>query len=156
MLASEGHHYAFEPLPHLANVLRLTFPAVNVYSCALGNREEITQFHHALDAEAWSGLRLQKYPKTTREEMLLVEVRKLDNVIPEQVAIHFIKIDVEGAELPVLAGGLQLLRRCKPYLIFECAHIHLANYGYTPAALFEFLTSKLACSFSALVIVESL
>jgi FkbM family methyltransferase len=45
-----------------------------------------------------------------------VEVRRLDDLVADaglrQMPIHAMKIDVEGAEPEVIAGGLETLRRC--------------------------------------------
>ena len=50
---------------------------------------------------------------------LIVELKKLDDVIPTDVTIDFIKIDVEGAELGVLKGAKNVLLKNKPIIIFE-------------------------------------
>jgi hypothetical protein len=49
-----------------------------------------------------------------------VTVRRLDEIIPEDVSIEFIKIDVEGAEAAVLRGASNLLRSQQPVVVFEC------------------------------------
>ena len=49
----------------------------------------------------------------------------LDKVLHRQ-SVAFVKIDVEGGELGVLNGGLELLKTQKPHLFIECS---------TPAAL---------------------
>jgi FkbM family methyltransferase len=43
---------------------------------------------------------------------------RLDDLALESVG--FAKIDVEGHELPLLAGAVQTLRRCRPRLLVEC------------------------------------
>jgi hypothetical protein len=44
---------------------------------------------------------------------------KLDDLVPTLKHVDFIKIDVEGAELEVLKGALELIGRNKPVLIIE-------------------------------------
>ncbi|MBB6075109.1 FkbM family methyltransferase [Streptomyces paradoxus] len=47
--------------------------------------------------------------------------------------LSFVKADVEGAELAVLAGGQETLRRCRPTLLLEIESRHLDKYGARPA-----------------------
>jgi FkbM family methyltransferase len=47
-----------------------------------------------------------------------VSVINIDSLQLERC--DFIKIDVEGAEPFVLMGGLETIRRCKPYIMLEC------------------------------------
>jgi hypothetical protein len=57
------------------------------------------------------------------------------------VPVDLIKIDVEGAELPALRGGAQLLARFRPDIVFECAEDSgLEAFGYTRADLHDFFT----------------
>ncbi len=82
-----------------------------------------------------------------------VAVMPLTECIPPNVKIDFIKIDVEGMEMAVLEGAIDLIDRHKPYLYVELAtpeeHAraseYLSAYGYacigkynaTPTYLFE-------------------
>ena len=51
----------------------------------------------------------------------VVQVDTLDHIMETgDVQCNLIKIDVEGAEVEVLKGGIQTLRRYKPDVIFEC------------------------------------
>lgn len=73
-----------------------------------------------------------------------VETRRLDDM--DLGDIGFIKIDVEGHELAVLAGAEATLRRCRPNLIIEMEEKHakrpitdmiaeVCSYGYEGFAL---------------------
>jgi FkbM family methyltransferase len=50
-----------------------------------------------------------------------VKVRKLDTIVKELniERIDFLKIDVEGAELYVLTGGLNTLKKYRPFIVME-------------------------------------
>lgn len=137
-----GRHYAFEPLPHMAAALSQNFSRVIVRECALGETDGVTTFQHALNLPAWSGFKLQEYPLQVQTQEILVEMRKLDGVIPPDTPVHFIKIDVEGAELQVLRGAINTIRRCRPYVVFEYGEIHGLPYGTTPELLHDYLTSE--------------
>ena len=46
----------------------------------------------------------------------------LDSMIPSHIEVDFVKMDVEGAELDVLAGSHELLARCRPTLAISLYH----------------------------------
>lgn len=48
-----------------------------------------------------------------------VKTMRLDDILEGVDEIHVIKIDVEGAEYSVLAGGGETIRRHRPVLIME-------------------------------------
>ena len=131
-------HWAFEPIPVFAEELRKNFPSAEVHNCALSDTEGQTTFHYVPELPGWSGLKSQPYPKAVKTQKIQISVRKLDNIIPENLNVSFIKIDVEGAELEVLKGAESLIKRCKPIIFFECAKIHHTNYSTTPEQVFDF------------------
>ena len=125
---SPGPHWAFEPIPSFAKRLRRRFPAVTVEPIALGDSNGSAEFHFLPGAAAYSSL-LDR-PEIERGqviERLTVHVRTLDDYLPADVEIAFVKIDVEGAESAVLRGAHALLRRCQPVTVFECASAKLPD-----------------------------
>jgi FkbM family methyltransferase len=119
-LAPGGHHYAVEPLPVFANGLRRRFPQVEVLELALSDQQGEATFHHIVTNPSYSGLSFRDYPNEGEViEDIAVKVERLDAVIPEDVPIRFLKIDVEGGELGVLRGSQSLLRRWHPVVVFE-------------------------------------
>jgi hypothetical protein len=69
--------------------------------------------------------------------LLNVEVEKLDDLIPEDLKIDLIKIDVEGAELGVLQGAKKILKKNKPLVLFEFGLGGADVYGTKPEEIFE-------------------
>jgi FkbM family methyltransferase len=55
---------------------------------------------------------------------IAVKLRSLDSIAAEAMLdrVDLVKIDVEGHEAAVLAGGKQMLQRFRPALIFESGH----------------------------------
>lgn len=136
-LCPQGRHIAFEPLPGLVEGLRGAYPSVEIHQCALSDHPGTTEFVHAVNREAWSGLREQHYPDGTETVRIPVELKTLDGVLAGR-DVRFVKIDVEGAELLALSGGRETLARCRPLVYFEFARLHAEPYGVTPAQMVDF------------------
>ena len=141
-LAPDGKHFAFEPLPHLFQFLKEKYKNRNIklFSIALFDKKGTTNFNYVVNAPAYSGIRKRHYDIPNAEiNELTVETDLLDNIIPEDVKVDFIKIDVEGAEFPVLKGGQRTINRCRPVIIFEFGMGAADYYGAKPEQVFEFL-----------------
>ena len=121
-ISPSGSHWAFEPIPRFAMHLRRHFPMVNVRQLALSDRTGLMEFRFLPRDPAYSSLLIRPEIEASQEVKLLpTEVCELDDCIPGDTPIAFIKIDVEGAEAEVLRGAVQLLQRCKPVVVFECS-----------------------------------
>ncbi len=72
-----------------------------------------------------------------------VECTTLDDFIDsyDKVKIGLIKLDAEGAELPVLHGAQKLIERDKPYIMYEELEDRTRLFGYSIADLRSFLES---------------
>jgi FkbM family methyltransferase len=70
-----------------------------------------------------------------------VPVTTLDALLADTSRVDVMKVDVEGLEMAVLRGGMQVLRRCRPRLLLvEVQEATLARTsGTTPADLFALL-----------------
>jgi FkbM family methyltransferase len=137
--APHARHWAFEPIPTLAAQLRREFGTAEIHECALSDHDGHATFQYVPELPAWSGLQLQPYPRATSPQPVTVAVRRLDGIIPEDIAVAFMKIDVEGGELEVLRGAEAVLLRCRPTILFECAKVHHAHYATTPQDVHEVL-----------------
>jgi FkbM family methyltransferase len=150
-LAPQGRHMAFEPLPHLAMGLRLAFPRVALHDCALGDRIGPVTFQHVLNDPAYSGLRRRIYDRTDPEiEEITVWCDRLDNLVPPDLDIALIKLDVEGAEYDVMRGGLAAIRRWRPFILFEAGAKSTGCYGVSPEQISELLIGECGLSVSTM------
>lgn len=57
-----------------------------------------------------------------------------------QIAPTFLKIDCEGFEPNVIAGGLEVIKHVKPIILVEIYGTMLARYGFTPLDVIRPLT----------------
>jgi FkbM family methyltransferase len=141
--APQGRHFAFEPIPEKFERLRQAFPQARVHPHALGAEQGTVTFHSVVGHPALSGLRrrLEELPNEEVREVQ-VSLETLDRVIPADLPIAFIKIDVEGGELGVFRGGVQTLRRNRPVIVFECGVGGADYFGSTPQEIFDFLAEE--------------
>lgn len=140
--AHRGRHVAFEPLPPFAGQLRANFPQVEVREVALSDVAGEATFEYVVSSPGFSGLRRRRYERPDEEvRTITVETARLDDVVPPDRPIALVKIDVEGAELQVLRGGLGTLKRCRPFVIFEHGEGAADFYGTTPADVYDLLAS---------------
>ena len=65
----------------------------------------------------------------------------MDTYTADLSRIDFLKCDVEGAELLVLQGALQTLRRWCPKILVELNSNWSQPFGYSPADTLAFLRS---------------
>jgi hypothetical protein len=105
---------------------------VHVVEAALSDQVGKTKFQFVKDSPAYSGILRREYTTDTPNiEELEVAMSTLD----EQVGaakIDLIKVDVEGGEWAVLAGGAGVIQRDRPLIIFEFGKGASEYYGTTP------------------------
>ena len=90
------------------------------------------------NAPAYSGLKKRKYDTSNViVEEIRVQTNRLDNVVPDYLKIDFIKIDVEGAELDVIKGGMRTIASSRPYVLFEFGLGGSDFYGATPELMYK-------------------
>ncbi len=127
----QGRVVCFEPLPANAEQIRRNaalnrFSGVEVRQTALGREDGEAEF---LTSESPTWGRLAQAGAAPRQSgVLRVPVRSLDSLavgdkLPPPA---FIKMDVEGAEADVLAGGRKLLAAARPVLVVELHHTYAA------------------------------
>ncbi len=150
-ISPRGRHYAFEPLPHLSQELTESFPQVIVHQAAVSDRSGESEFLFVENDPAYSGLRRRIYdrpdPKVTT---IRVRVVTLDEIIPPNEKIAFIKIDIEGGEFHAIEGGIETIRRGKPVIVFEAGSKSTGQYGVKPDDLYRVVTETLGYELSTM------
>lgn len=138
-----GQVLSFEPEPENSEWIRR--------SIELNERTNIRQFELALSdengtAEFYLGEKSGWHtlvPDQPRRDVgrIEVETRTLDSLLAEQgiEEVHMMKIDVEGAELSVLRGATETLRRSRDLVLLLDVHPRL---GVDPKQLCVLLTQQ--------------
>jgi FkbM family methyltransferase len=140
-LSPHGHHVAFEPIPTQAAWLTKRFPKTRIMPMALSDHEGTIQFYHNVDFPAYSGVSVQR--PNDKIELLTVPVSPLDKVLDPKRKIHFLKIDVEGAELQVFRGAKETIKSSKPAILFEYVEHASARHGAPADVFFNALKDEL-------------
>lgn len=149
LVGKNGTIHAFEPLPTTFELLegsvRFDLPNTHLYNLGTFDTKGEFKFHlpkndHGQatmsphDCNSWKSREIEEVP---------CSVIKLDEFIPisSLTNIDFIKIDVEGAELPSLQGAESILRKHKPLLFVEVCKAWMKSFGYDAKELEFFLRS---------------
>jgi FkbM family methyltransferase len=152
--APNAFHFAFEPIPAFFDNLKikyLNYPTITFYPFALADKNGNSTFNYVKNAPAYSGLNKRQYAhKQPDIQEINVEIKRLDDLIPKDIKIDFIKIDVEGAELGVLNGAINCINKNKPVIIFESGIGASDYYGTTPENVFDFFDKKVSMKISLL------
>lgn len=156
-LVPHGHVFAFEALPYYATVLRLTarllgWKNVTILNQAATDRPQRLELvfrdaagRHLTGTTHVSGRNEQGLRQASGGGVSVeVEGVTLDQFRSQRQikAVRFIKIDVEGFELPVLRGAARLIEECRPLLWCELWSAYTQRYGYSTMDLFAFLTER--------------
>ncbi len=140
--APNGVHYAFEPVPELYQKLASQFPNVKIFNLALSDTYGKATFYDVVSCQALSGFKKRNLQQKETISQIMVQIDTLDRVIPHNIPIDFIKIDVEGAELLVLTGAINTICRNKPVIVFEYGTSGVKYFGASPKKIYDLLTKE--------------
>jgi FkbM family methyltransferase len=151
-LAPDGQVYAVEPGSYARSILRTTlwargFANVAVVPVALGDAARLEVLHIPLKASGALGFGLSHFGRPEARWPRVASELVAQTTVDELVAslgldrIDFIKADIEGGELRMLAGARESLARFRPRLLLELTDAHLARAGDTLADAFTFLAA---------------
>lgn len=141
-ISPRGIHYGFEPIPDLHHELvnkYISNPSCNISPIAASNIKGDSSFNYVVSNPSYSGLKKRSYDKKSEQDKIIkVQTDKLDDLIPVDLKIDLIKIDVEGGELLVLEGAKKILARHKPIVIFEHGLGASDHYDAGPNQIFDY------------------
>ena len=128
-----GHVIAFEPSSHayvgLQHNLQLNpglASKVTCYQLGLFNEVGDASLFNCAENPGMASLK-PFLPQHTKVET--VRLARMDDLLGD-TPIHFIKVDVEGAEFDVLLGAQNILRRCRPVVLCELFESYQQRFGH--------------------------
>lgn len=131
---------AFEPEPQAFQCLQYSkeqnnFSTLELFNLAIGEKKEVLSFF--VDRKNFGGHRMHRLSE--QEKCIQVQSTPLQEFIGEQNSVSAIKIDVEGAELSVLKGIKEVIKKHRPLLMVECFNERISNKDelYTFISEFE-------------------
>ncbi len=148
VVSPNGKHFAFEPIPELFENLRLQFQTTNLFQIALSKTKGSTVFYNVVTGQGVSGLKEREYDRQHKTVKINVDTDLLDNIIPKDLPIDFIKIDIEGGEFDAMLGGKDLIEKYKPIIVFEFEKGAADKYGVTPEMMYDFVVNQMKMKLS--------
>lgn len=132
--------HCFEPVQALVAQLhklaRIT-PNIHLHRCALGH--VAGSFHLMGEKHSLNWIDFSKRGCNRADERECV-VKRLDDYNLEDVDL--LKIDAEGADLLVLRGGDDTIRRCRPVIIMESKPDFEERYKIAPHEIEDFMRKR--------------
>jgi FkbM family methyltransferase len=135
--------FAFEPMAKTFNYLTRNIElneisSIEKYNFGFSNEEKELTFYYDFEGSGNSSMANLSEKKHIQE--ITCKVTTLDKFTQrENIAVDFIKCDVEGAELFVFTGGEATLRQHKPIIFTEMLRKWSAKFNYHPNEIIEFL-----------------
>ena len=140
-VGSKGVIHSFEASPRMFYYLDLVRnnPRSNVitYSRVVSDKCGEIEFYEALPDH--SGISSIRNLGNSTARKIKVQSISLDSMLKELPKVKLIKIDVEGAELFVLKGMTELLRRDKPIIIMEITDVFFRELGFDTQQIFDYM-----------------
>jgi FkbM family methyltransferase len=153
-VAPAGRVYAFEPGGYARSILTRVVALhrlrnVEVCPFGLGDRAESATLSVPIKRSGSMGFGLGHIGAEARASASEpVALTTLDAFARERglARLDFIKADIEGWEMRLLAGGAAAIARFRPALMLEVLAAHLARAGDTPADVWRFFAAQRYCA----------
>lgn len=143
LMNDKGKVLSFEPNPDNCFWIRKSievngYKCIKLYQCALSDKEGLATFYLGKKS-GWGSLFYSSSARPDRKK-ITVKTRKLDDILDEEGidGIDLIQIDVEGADLLVLKGAKDTLKKSKNVKLTMDIDVRSKEER---KQLFEFLTS---------------
>ncbi len=158
-MLKQGRIYAFEPNPYTFERLKINASInelhnISAFDYALGESDTTIQFNIYPKNFCNSGMS-SKYMETSNTRKIDVTQKKLDSFLKENNInkVDFIKMDIQGAEMDMIAGAAETIARHKPTIFTEACEPYndtkvlfdtLKNAGYNVYLIGEHQTTLMS------------
>ena len=145
-----GRVYAFEPFPSNCDLLSRNIrenhleAVVQVHRIAAYDKDGDCTLHFRADDlndNYGSMFVAEDQGMTAGLASLKCTGRRVEEVLPSDRPIHFVKMDIEGGEVRALRGMSRILERDHPIIVAELNEQGLVNAGHKPEELITTLRS---------------
>ena len=139
-----GSVYSFEPFPANYDLLVRNIKencvegVVHPKQLAAYDSSNLSSLFFRADAmnDNFGSMFVSDQPQDGHLQRSSVSRVRIDDVVPKNLPIHFVKMDVEGAEIPALGGMSGIIERYHPTLAIELNELALnRGNGSTPEEL---------------------
>lgn len=124
---------AIEADPRKIASLKRNFAYCEFFEFAVGEREGTADFYVNCKKSGFSSL---VAAQTGAQQKLSVRLSTLDTLLAD-TSVDVIKVDIEGAELGALKGGVNIIQRDRPIIMFESVGTGRNALGYSADLLWE-------------------
>ena len=142
LVGAKGKVYAFEPIPKAKQYLDK--------NVELNELKNISTFGFALFDDAgmvcledpFNKSKINPQKKRLSKNDIQVEMKVFDGLRSKESIdrVHFMKLDVEGAEMNILRGMRETIKKDRPEILVELHPRQLKDFGFLPSDILEFLT----------------
>jgi FkbM family methyltransferase len=141
----DGRIIAFEPMPRTIGYLKKNIALnrvtnIKVMDIGLSDKSGTAEFYY--DPKLTVAASMRELHENRKKKKIICRVRRLDDFILRMAPrIDLIKCDVEGAELLVMRGAIETLKKTRPVLFVEMLRKWSAKFGYYPDEIIDLLGS---------------
>lgn len=150
-ILQQGRVISFEPTPYQLGLLKKNielneFDNIELNEYGLldkeGEFEVYTTYETELHGGQHEGLSSIFKSETRQEVEAVIQLKVFDDEYFDKLnRLDFVKIDIEGAELPALKGMIQSLKKFKPMLLIEMNKTTFNEAGYSMQEVLDFLNN---------------
>ena len=149
LVGPSGRVYAFEPIPHVraqleTNVTLNAFQSiVTIEARALAESAGEVDFFVMPTAAPNQGMSSRYFFSESRGKVPVIQI-KLDDWMRERglTVLHFIKMDIQGGELGLLAGAKCTIKRLRPAVYLEATISEQRAAGHSMEELLDFFLAR--------------
>lgn len=150
---NDGFVYGFEPHPDTyqrctRNIGESRVTNCKVFNMGCGDRDGELQMISEKESNSGQNRIVQGKESLEAPNAVTVKVTTLDRELKDAGKVDLIKIDVEGFELNVLKGAVNILTRHKPVLFMEIDDKLLKSNQTSPAEILNFLETGFGYRFT--------
>jgi FkbM family methyltransferase len=121
-----GRVFAIEPIPATFNVLQSNIKRLNllnvtaIQAASSDCTRTVTMIVPRINgADNFYRAHISAEEAPLGTHRVSVRTAKLDELVPPDVLVALLKVDVEGHELACIRGALEIIKKCEPALLIE-------------------------------------